>query len=220
MIQKHLGYIGADEVGVGDYFGGMVTCACYVENKDEELLKNLGIRDSKKLTDNQMIDIFNKIKNIVKYTCLVFNPEKYNACVDKFDNTHIVKAYMHDLTIKKLIKDNGLDNVPIILDQFVPRDNYIKYFNKIGVSPINIDIFETKAEDKYICVACASIIARVAFIKHMNELRKTIGINFPLGASDKRIITDAKIIFRKGGIDLLKKYVKIGFKTTNDVIGN
>lgn len=213
----NISYIGADEVGVGDYFGGLVTCAAFVSADQEQELKLMGVRDSKQLTDAEMKEIFNKIKNIVKFKCLVYTPEKYNAAVKKYKNTHIVKSIMHNTCIEALSKEI---KAPVVLDQYVEAKNYYAYFDKIGVRPHKVDIFATKAENKYVSVAVASIIARVAFVKQMEELRKSCEINFPFGASDPRIVDFAKQIYNKGGLKELDKYVKVDFKTTQKVIGN
>ncbi|MBQ2349501.1 MAG: hypothetical protein II392_01660 [Mycoplasma sp.] len=44
-----LSYIGCDEVGVGDYFGGIVCCAAYTNEEISKKLKILHVDDSKKL---------------------------------------------------------------------------------------------------------------------------------------------------------------------------
>ena len=43
--------IGSDEVGVGDFLGPMIVVATYIKKEDINLLKELGVTDSKKLTD-------------------------------------------------------------------------------------------------------------------------------------------------------------------------
>lgn len=53
------GIIGCDEVGVGDYFGPLVTCACYLDNSQIEIFKKLNIKDSKKLNDEYILQIAN-----------------------------------------------------------------------------------------------------------------------------------------------------------------
>ncbi|MBO6022492.1 ribonuclease HIII, partial [bacterium] len=42
--------IGADEVGVGDYFGGIVTCAVFLDETLTKKISYLDIKDSKKLS--------------------------------------------------------------------------------------------------------------------------------------------------------------------------
>ena len=49
--------IGSDEVGTGDYFGPIVVTASYVNKSDITFLEELGVKDSKKLTDKKIIKI-------------------------------------------------------------------------------------------------------------------------------------------------------------------
>ena len=44
-------------------------------------------------------------------------------------------------------------------------------------------IFETKAENKYLSVACSSIIARYYFLKEIEKLSEISGYNILKGAS-------------------------------------
>src|SRR5690625_7158186 len=47
-------HIGSDESGTGDYFGPVTVAAVYVQDHQIELLKELGIQDSKKITDERV----------------------------------------------------------------------------------------------------------------------------------------------------------------------
>ncbi|HEX2325304.1 MAG TPA: hypothetical protein VHQ00_07875, partial [Chloroflexota bacterium] len=46
-------WIGSDESGKGDYFGPLVACAVYVDERILAILETLGVRDSKRLSDAQ-----------------------------------------------------------------------------------------------------------------------------------------------------------------------
>ena len=45
--------IGSDEVGTGDFFGPITVVAAYVKKEQIPLLKELGVKDSKNLTDEK-----------------------------------------------------------------------------------------------------------------------------------------------------------------------
>ncbi|MDR3330421.1 MAG: ribonuclease HIII [Mycoplasmataceae bacterium] len=213
-------YIGCDEVGVGDYFGGLITCAVYLEKSNENTLRAIGVRDSKDLTDIQMIMMFPKLIKLVKYACLVYSPEKYNELIGKFKNTHAIKTCMHDKTIKQLVKKENLSgDVSVVMDQYASRETYYSYFKKLNIdNPYPITRFETKAENKYLAVAAASIIARVAFLKQIEDLSKQAHTRLLLGSSNPKIIGQAKQIYLNGGRPLLNKFVKIDFATTKKVV--
>ena len=72
----------------------------------------------------------------------------------------------------------------------------------------------TKAEDKCLSVACASIISRYKFIELMNKLSDEIHIPLPKGASN--IVDDvAKEIKEKYGMDMLYHVAKMNFSNVN-----
>ena len=101
------------------------------------------------------------------------------------------------------------------VDQFVAKDTYFKYL--LNEKEVFHDlIFETKAEDKYIAVACASIIARYAFIKSMDKLSMTYDMNFHKGAGSL-VDEDAKAFVKRYGYDALKKVAKLHFKNTEKI---
>ena len=52
--------IGSDEVGTGDYFGPIVVTAAYVKREDIPFLESLGIKDSKKMTDEKILEVVPK----------------------------------------------------------------------------------------------------------------------------------------------------------------
>ena len=49
--------VGSDEVGTGDYYGPIVVTASYVDKSMIPFLIDLGVRDSKKLTDEKILKI-------------------------------------------------------------------------------------------------------------------------------------------------------------------
>jgi ribonuclease HIII len=191
----------------------------YLKKSKEQALMQLGVCDSKDLTDTQMINLVNKLKTLCDYECSVLSPTEYNKLVSKYQNTHIVKAYLHDQTIKKLVKRLKLDeSTTIVMDQFAPRNTYYAYFDKIGVNPYQITHFETKAENKYLAVAAASIIGRVAFLEQIRELSKRAHMPLLLGASNPKIIDQARKIYLDGGKNQLSTFVKIDFATTKKIL--
>ena len=70
--------LAVDEVGNGSYFGPVVVCATYVEKSKMPLLKELGVKNSKELTDQQIQAIAKDVRQAVPYRELIVNPTKYN----------------------------------------------------------------------------------------------------------------------------------------------
>lgn len=213
--------IGCDEVGVGDYFGGLTTCAAFIKYDQIDEIKKIGVKDSKKISKEKIHQIANLLQEKIIYSISHVEPLEYNKLFDKYQNTHIIKTFLHNQALSKLLKDSKIklaDSV-IVMDQYSTKINYKKYLDVINpYEKINIDIFETKAEDKYISVAAASILARSHWLKSIDKLKTKIKEPIFLGASDLRIKIIAKKIYLEKGLDFLKKCVKLHFKTTNDII--
>ena len=59
---KHISTVGSDEVGTGDFFGPVIVTAAFVDIKKKGMLYELGVRDSKKLTDDKKIKTLQAIQ--------------------------------------------------------------------------------------------------------------------------------------------------------------
>ena len=56
-IPLRISSIGSDEVGTGDYFGPIVVTATYVNKDNVDFLLELGVKDSKKMSDTEIIRV-------------------------------------------------------------------------------------------------------------------------------------------------------------------
>ncbi|QHX36842.1 ribonuclease HIII [Spiroplasma sp. BIUS-1] len=178
--------IGCDEVGVGDFFGPLITCCAYVEKEFEEKWPELlsKITDSKKINDRDILTLFEQIKDKVIWEVYILENSKYNRAYDLYKNTHKLKAICHNQGLKRIFRNNeNLKNSTVIMDQFVNEKSYYNYLTDQEIVIKDI-YFETKAESKYISVACASIIARYHFLKEIERLEKEYGVKLPLGANN------------------------------------
>jgi len=211
--KKIIDEAGSDEVGTGDYFGPVCVCACIVKS---ELVKQLpiGINDSKQINDTNIKVLAKQIMKQIPYSLLILSPKQYNE-VHQNNNMNQIKAKMHNKAYLNLI-DKGY-NLPsaTYVDQFTPEENYYRYLiNEERVyRPL---IFETKAESNHISVACASIIARYAFIEYMNKMNENYKFNFHLGASDL-VDEDGYKFVKKYGYDKLKEVAKLHFKNSEKI---
>ncbi len=203
--------IGSDESGVGDYFGPLTVCAVYLSKDNIEFIKSSGVKDSKAMSDQQVIELAPKLMKQLTYSLLVLNNKKYNELLLKDYNANTLKAYLHAQSHKKLLAKIE-DRPKIIVDQFCSEPTYHKYL-KAFKDPIKPDLFITKAESAYASVAAASIIARYAFLVHLGKLSAKTGIKLLKGASKEVDLLASKLI-KKGGMNALNHIAKIHFKTT------
>ena len=203
--------IGSDEVGTGDYFGPIVVCATYVSKDNIEFLTELGVKDSKKLTDDKIIDIVPKIIERIPYSAFVLTNEMYNKFHDNL-NMNKIKAILHNKVLTSLLKKDNYDYQRIVIDQFTPPKNFYDYIKESKEQIKNVT-FMTKAEDQVISVAAASVISRYIFLGKIKEIENSLGISIPLGASN--LVDEAGVkIVKKFGKEKLNEVAKISFKNT------
>ena len=110
---------GSDEVGTGDYFGPVCVCAAIVSEADMDLIRELGVRDSKKLTDEQIRLIAPKLMQQLKYSLLIVGNGTYNR-VHETSNLNAIKAKLHNQAYVNLMKKAPLPSFKVI-DQFTPE---------------------------------------------------------------------------------------------------
>lgn len=206
--------IGSDETGTGDYFGPVTVAAVYVPSDKIELLKELGVKDSKMMTDEYMQQITPDIKAACFHSILVLRNEKYNTIQARGNSQGKIKALLHNKALKHVltkIEPNKPDY--ILIDQFAERNTYYKHIqNEKEIVRENV-LFSTKAEQLHIAVAAASILARDAFLKEMDKLGQQVGLTLQKGASSK-VDQMAAQIWKKQGEETLRSITKWHFANT------
>ena len=204
--------IGSDEVGTGDYFGPIVVTASYVEKENITFLEDLGVKDSKKLTDEKILEIVPKIIKKIPYECIILSNKEYNENYTSDMNMNKVKAILHNKVLSKLKEKYQADY--IVVDQFAQPYVYYNYLK--GTNYVRNITFMTKAEDKCLSVACSSLISRYVFLKQFDKLGESIDTFLIKGASDKVDELGVKIV-KKYGFDKLKEMAKLNFKNTEKI---
>ncbi len=204
--------IGSDEVGTGDYFGPIVVTATYVAKENIPFLEELGVKDSKKLTDEKILEIVPQIIKKIPYECIILSNKEYNENYTDNMNMNKVKAILHNKVLKKMLEKYKAEYV--VVDQFAQPFVYYNYLK--GTNYIRNITFMTKAEDKCLSVACASLISRYVFLKQFDKLGESIDTFLIKGASDKVDELGVKIV-KKYGFDKLKEVAKLNFKNTEKI---
>ena len=204
--------IGYDEVGTGDYFGPIVVTATYVTKDDIPFLEELGVKDSKKLTDDKILEIVPKIIKKIPYECIILSNKEYNENYNADMNMNKVKAVLHNKVLSKMVNKYQADYV--VVDQFANPYVYYNYLK--GTNYVRNITFITKAEDKCLSVACASLISRFVFLKEFDKLGEKLGVFLIKGASDKVDELGLRIV-NKFGFDKLTDIAKLNFKNTEKI---
>mgnify|MGYP000645696582 CR=1 FL=1 len=179
--------VGVDEAGRGPVLGPLVMVALAVKESDQKKLEWLGVKDSKLLSPEVREELFERIREIVTdFRIEVIEPDAIDLSLsEETSNLNWLEAD----TSARLVSD--LDPDTIIVD--CPSRNiqaYKEYFEgklSEGVNKKATIIMEHKADQNYIVVAAASVIAKVIRDRQINHLITEIGVDFGSG-----YLTDSK----------------------------
>ena len=207
--------IGSDEVGVGDFYLPMIVVAAYMRKEQYQRLKELGVTDSKKMTDNKIREIGPTLMKEFDYSKLTLSNEKYNEMYEKGENLNSLKAKMHNRALSNL-HQKYIDVIAIYVDQFVKESTYYKYLGEKDEPIVKGISFKTKGEQRFPSVALASVIARYSFLLYKDELEKKLGMKIPCGAGEK-VDKIKKILLDKLGQEEFDKLVKKNFKNYSSI---
>lgn len=169
--------IGIDEAGRGPVMGPLVVAAVRVEDKD--LLKGLGLKDSKMLTRDRRDDIYDNLRSVVTVAVNMIEAESLDE-MRKVSTLNEIEMMAFGGVLRKLYQKGDR----VIVDAADVRE---EFFGKFIVDLLGGGIDMTskhKADEKYPIVSGASIVAKVTRDRAMDrieeELRKTL--DEPLGS--------------------------------------
>ena len=202
--------IGSDEVGTGDYFGPIIVCAAFVDAKGNARLNELGITDSKKMSDQYLLEIGPTLIETFDYSLLRVDNETYNTQQQRGYNMNKMKAVLHNRVLLNMAARHP--GIALCQDQFAEPPLYYSYLSKEKEVAREIQ-FSTKGETAFPSVALASCIARFHFLKKMEEMSLELGAPIPLGAGSE-VDAFAKKLYEQIGEEGMKKYVKWNFANT------
>lgn len=209
-----LSVLGSDETGTGDYFGPVTVAAVYVPADKIALVQELGVKDSKQLTDDYMRQIAPDLMKVFVHSILTLRNDKYNEIQARGYSQGKIKALLHNQALKHVLTKIAPETPQyILIDQFAERGIYYNHIkNEKEIVRQNV-LFSTKAENLHVAVAAASILARYAFLNEMDRLAKVTGFPLQKGASGKVDEMAAKI-WLKYGEETLRSMTKWHFANT------
>jgi len=199
--------LGIDEAGRGPIIGPMVIAGYCIEEEKIDLLRSLGVKDSKELTRKQREYIYNEIIKLTdKYKYIIIDPKTidyyvYRNKLNYLEFENMIKI-IEEIKPDKVIIDSPLVNTKKVIE-------YIKNNLKINVEIIA----ENKADKKYPIVSAASIIAKVIRDREIDKIKEKINIDFGSGyPSDERTIEVLKKDY-----DKIKDYVRESWMTIKKI---
>ena len=188
--------VGSDESLKGDTFGGIVVAGFLADGDIRKDLKNMGVKDSKKLLNPDIVLIATQLIEKFPKNYHVENifPEEYNKMNVRHSVTEILDL-LHGKCFSKLSRGKVIH----IVDEYPGCS--------VG------DIRETHAESKYLEVAAASVIARYFALKQIRDLEMKAGFFIPLGSSN---VESALLELKKKSLDPCE-YVKLKFRNVSEL---
>jgi ribonuclease HII len=201
--------LGIDEAGRGPVIGPMVIAGYCIEEEKIEILKSLGVKDSKELTRKQREDIYNEVIKLTdRYKYIIIGPKTIDYYVYKNKLNYLELENMikiiEEIKPDKVIIDSPVVNIKKVME-------YIKNNLKINIELV----VESRADKNYPIVSAASIIAKVIRDKEIDKIKEKTNIDFGSGyPSDERTI---KAI--KENYEILKDYIRESWITIKKIRG-
>ncbi len=174
-------FCGIDEAGRGPVLGPLVVCGVAVESDD--VLREIGVRDSKKLTPRKREELEPKILAAAKVEFIEIPAEEIDA-VRTMITMNELEARVFASIIERLGPEHAfLDAADANEDEF-GRMVQSQLKRKIKITS------KHKADDTYPVVSAASIIAKVNRDRLVRDIEKEIGRPIGSGyASDPKTIS-------------------------------
>jgi len=209
--------IGTDESGNGAYFGPLIVAGVLVTRETHKELLQIGVRDSKCLSDYAIKELAPKIKQLCPHSILAIDPTLYNEAYETlrgFGKYYRILARGHARVIENILVEETCYHA--IVDQFGAEK-----FMENALAPMEkgrlIRLEQRTHAESDIAVASASILARDEYRRGLESLSKRYCIDLPAGVSNKVIEVGKEFVSRHGE-DELREIAKLHFVTTEYIL--
>lgn len=206
------GRIGSDEAGKGDFFGPLAVAAVYAEGKKVLQLKDMGVRDSKNLSESAILHLAKEIEKNYPHHIVIINPAKYNELYNKFSNLNNLLAWAHATAIVNLV--DGTNCEKVIVDQFA-ADFVMK--RAIERKHPRIELIQRHRAEEDVVVAAGAILARKTFVLGLKKLGQKYKMTFPKGGGSSTIQSGKEFV-KRYGFEELGQVCKLHFKNRDAIL--
>jgi ribonuclease HIII len=211
--------IGIDESGKCDCFGPLVVSAVYVNELVEQRLVAMGVRDSKKVKNEQRIlALAAMIQECCPHAIICIEPLQYQDLYHKLENENKILAQGHAQALEQVLEQSPCSYA--IADQFGKASLLQEVLLPMG-RQIRLEQRPRAEED--VAVAAASIVARATFLKWLKHHSDRVGKELPKGSAASSTNKVASAILAESGEQVLAELVKLPEKiirTTKVLTGN
>lgn len=204
-------YIGTDESGKGDFFGPLVIAGVLLNEKNCKLFEEMGIKDSKKLKDEQMLKMFHEIQKNSIFSVVSISNQKYNELYIKFRNLNKLLAWGHARVIENILEKTHCEYA--LSDKFGDESLILNALMAKGQS---IKLEQRVRAESDIAVAAASVLARATYVQRLEDMSGYYGFKFPKGCGSN-VLQAAKDFTKMYDRNRLYEVCKGHFKTFHEL---
>ena len=153
-------HVGCYETGSLDFFGPLCVVACYVDQKDEKELNELGL--DKEMSSSDIEKIGKILKDKLTYSLLLLDNSHYNQYVKEGQKLSCIEHPISKVTI----------------DAFLAPKKYYRYLkSKIVV----VRHIEFKKEEMSLAMKCAHILSQYAYLQYYQNMCQSLNTTLPRG---------------------------------------
>lgn len=210
--------IGCDEAGKGDYLGPLVAAAARLDEAAAAALLNAGLADSKTLSDDRVLRLDAMLSGTggACVSLVVMAPELYNRWIEERAhagrNSLDMLSEAHGSALKGLLERCGAAPMAV-LDRFAPDSRILPHMPEGQ----RIEL-RTHAESDP-AVAAASIAARAAYLRWLEEASASLGVRLVAGSAAGADQAAREVVERHGAA-ALAGVAKLHFRNTLKVLGH
>lgn len=196
---------GVDEAGRGCILGPMVICAASIDPMKECELKEMGVRDSKKLSPAQREELYGPVKRLCRTHVVKITAGEITALMDRINLNEIealkIASALSHLPAHSQVYVDSPDNIPA---HFALRIKaYLKH-------PLRLTS-ENHADDRHLIVGAASIVAKVDRDREIGRIKTELGVDFGSGYTSDPYTT--AFLARHGTDGKVQEYLRHKWKT-------
>ena len=179
--------MGVDEAGRGPVLGPMIVAGIIIPEDKTKILDRIGVKDSKKLTPKRRTVLDRKLRRMFEYETVEITAKDIDTLRAKEINLNEIEKTAIIKVIEKLNPE------AVVIDSLDVKPKRLEEEIKTIVKCENVKA-EHKADENYLQVAAASIIAKTERDRKIEEINKKyiklggIGSGYPSDPKTKQFL--------------------------------
>lgn len=205
-------HVGCYETGSLDFFGPLCVVACYVDQKDEKELNELGL--DKEMSSSDIEKIGKILKDKLTYSLLLLDNSHYNQYVKEGQKLSCIKTKLYNQAMINVIQRIEHPISKVTIDAFLAPKKYYRYLkSKIVV----VRHIEFKKEEMSLAMKCAHILSQHAYLQYYQNMCQSLNTTLPRGFNILANDTGTSLV-QEHGKDILWKVSKTNFPNYKQIL--